>query len=100
MEKVLISFFALFMLMGAPLNAASKEELAAIERQAKEKEAQLKKYKAREAALSKELKALTQKQKQTYHPSHYPKLSEQYPLHKPLLLKKLLLLDYGHHHLL
>ena len=65
MEKVLISFFALFMLMGAPLNAASKEELAAIERQAKEKEAQLKKYKAREAALSKELKALTQKQKQT-----------------------------------
>lgn len=65
MEKVLISFLALFMLMAAPLNAASKEELASIERQAKEKEAQLKKYKAREAALSKELKDLTQKQKQT-----------------------------------
>lgn len=65
MEKVLVFFLALFMLMAAPLNAASKEELASIERQAKEKEAQLKKYKAREAALSKELKALTQKQKQT-----------------------------------
>ena len=65
MEKVLISFLALFMLMAAPLNAASKEELASIERQAKEKEAQLKKYKAREAALSNELKALTQKQKKT-----------------------------------
>lgn len=65
MEKVLVSFVILFLAAAVPLNCASKEELASIERQAKEKEAQLKKYKAREAALSKELKALTQKQKKT-----------------------------------
>lgn len=65
MEKVLTSFLIFFLAAAVPLNCASKEELASIERQAKEKEAQLKKYKAREAALSKELKALTQQQKKT-----------------------------------
>ncbi|MGN0022754.1 MAG: murein hydrolase activator EnvC family protein [Elusimicrobiaceae bacterium] len=65
MEKILISFFVFFLVAAVPLNCASKEELASIERQAREKEAQLKKYKAREAALSNELKALTQKQKKT-----------------------------------
>lgn len=64
MEKVL-AFLLVLVFAVSPLGAASKEELADLNKQAKEKEAQLKKYKAEEASLSKELKKLTQKQKQT-----------------------------------
>lgn len=63
MEKVLALFLILFLAV-SPLGAATKAELADINKQAKEKEAQLKKYKEQEAAISKELKNLTQKQKQ------------------------------------
>lgn len=64
MEKVLALLLVIVFAV-SPLGAASKEELADLNKQAKEKEAQLKKYKAEEASLSKELKKLTQKQKQT-----------------------------------
>ena len=63
MEKVL-TFLFILLLAVSPLGAATKAELADLNKQAKEKEAQLKKYKAQEASLSKELKNLTKKQKQ------------------------------------
>jgi septal ring factor EnvC (AmiA/AmiB activator) len=44
--------------------AASNEDLAALERQAKEKETQLKKYKERQAQLERELKNLTKQEQQ------------------------------------
>ena len=64
MEKVL-TLFVILCFAVLPLGAATKAELADINKQAKEKEAQLKKYKEQESAISKELKNLTKKQKQT-----------------------------------
>ncbi|MDR0952738.1 MAG: peptidoglycan DD-metalloendopeptidase family protein [Elusimicrobiota bacterium] len=64
MEKVLIVFLSAFVLLAGPLHAASSKDLAEINRQTKEKEEQIKKYKEQEARLAREIKTLTQKEKQ------------------------------------
>lgn len=64
MEKVLIFLFSLFLLLSGPLNAASKQDLADLQRKAKEKEAELKKYKAQESMISREIQSLSKKEKQ------------------------------------
>ncbi|MDR1124123.1 MAG: peptidoglycan DD-metalloendopeptidase family protein [Elusimicrobiota bacterium] len=64
MEKILkLALAAVLLLCGQCIFAASQEDLAALERQAKEKETQLKKYKEQEARLERELKNLTKRER-------------------------------------
>jgi septal ring factor EnvC (AmiA/AmiB activator) len=65
MEKVLkFALSAFLLLWGQGVFAASQEDLAALERQAREKETQLKKYKEQEARLERELKNLTKQEQE------------------------------------
>ena len=67
MEKILISAFLILsfcpFIYGA--NNASRQDLARLEEEAKQKEAQLKKYKQQETKLQKEVQNLSQKGRQT-----------------------------------
>jgi len=65
MEKVLIFLFSFFLLVSGPLNAASNQDLADLQRKAKEKEEELKKYKQQESLIAREIQSLTKKEKQT-----------------------------------
>ena len=66
MEKILICFLFIMGLLYPSLSfGADRQEFARIEQEAKQKEAQLKKYKQQETLLQKEVQNLSQKGKQT-----------------------------------
>ncbi len=65
MEKVLIFFISFLFIFSGPLCAASKQELADLQRKAKEKEEELKKYRQQENLIAKEIQNLTKKEQQT-----------------------------------
>lgn len=65
MEKILICFLVLGFFFPSLSYGADRQELARLEQEAKQKEAQLKKYKQQENRLQKEVQNLSQKGKQT-----------------------------------
>ena len=65
MEKILICFLILGLFCPSLSYGADRQELARLEQEAKQKEAQLKKYKQQETRLQKEVQNLSQKGKQT-----------------------------------
>ena len=65
MGKILILILCFLFILGAPLQAASNEDLQGIKKQASLKEKQLKEYQNKQRRLEEELKNLTQKEEQT-----------------------------------
>ncbi len=65
MEKILICFLILGFFCPSLSYGADRQELARLEQEAKQKEAELKKYKQQETRLQKEVQNLSQKGKQT-----------------------------------
>lgn len=65
MGKILSLILCSLFVLGAPLQAASNEDLQGIKKQASLKEKQLKEYQNKQRRLEEELKNLTQKEEQT-----------------------------------
>jgi len=64
MEKVL-AFLLSFILIAGPLSAASRQDLAELQRKAKEKEEEMRKYKQQESQIAHEMQTLNTKEKAT-----------------------------------